>query len=92
MFRDLGLSRDLMGSFYQGLDEESSLRKMTAMVLQRSSWPFAARKANILLPRWVNNILPCYLTYTNVAAVSVDARRSVHFYTVLQGEASGPDP
>nr|VWP01822.1 Glutamyl-tRNA synthetase (EC [Ganoderma boninense] len=65
MFKDLALSRDLMGRFYEEkrLDEASSLRKMTAMVLQRSSWPFAARKTDILLPGWMQDDLSTFTQY-----------------------------
>ncbi|KAI1789168.1 Cullin-4B [Ganoderma leucocontextum] len=65
MFNDLSLSRDLMGRFYEELrlDEASSLRKMTAMVLQRSSWPFAARKTDILLPGWMQDDLSTFTQY-----------------------------
>ena len=56
MFNDLAVFRDLMGRFYEEKDEGSSLRKLTAMVLQRSSWPFAARKTDILLPGWVHTM------------------------------------
>ena len=94
MFNDLALSRDLMGHFYEEkrLDETSSLRKMTAMVLQRSSWPFAARKTDILLPGWVNDTTALLWARAHVVFVFVDARRPVHVYAVLQGEASGPNP
>lgn len=56
MFKDLALSRDLMKEFIEKqerLGDASRIQKMNVMVLQRSSWPFAARKTDIDLPRWV---------------------------------------
>ena len=59
MFKDLALSRDLMNTFLENqekLGDVGRIQKMTVMVLQRSSWPFAARKTDIDLPRWVWHI------------------------------------
>ena len=56
MFTDLTLSRELMTGFLEGEErrgDTSRLQKMNVMVLQRSAWPFAARKTDIDLPRWV---------------------------------------
>ena len=56
MFTDLTLSRELMAGFLEGEErrgDTSRLQKMNVMVLQRSAWPFAARKTDIDLPRWV---------------------------------------
>ncbi|TBU26329.1 Cullin-4B [Dichomitus squalens] len=65
MFNDLDLSRELMARFYKEkkVDESSSLHKLTAMVLQRSSWPFAARKTDILLPGWMQDDLSTFANY-----------------------------
>ncbi|OSX68038.1 hypothetical protein POSPLADRAFT_1064405 [Postia placenta MAD-698-R-SB12] len=53
MFNDLALSRDMMREFIQHRarlgDPEASLR-LSVMVLQRSVWPFAARKHDADLP------------------------------------------
>lgn len=53
MFNDLALSRDMMREFIQHRarlgDSEASLR-LSVMVLQRSVWPFAARKHDADLP------------------------------------------
>ena len=45
-----------MTGFLEGEErrgDTSRLQKMNVMVLQRSAWPFAARKTDIDLPRWV---------------------------------------
>ncbi|KAF4584577.1 hypothetical protein EYR40_004576 [Pleurotus pulmonarius] len=52
MFKDLSLSRDMMRDFHGSLSPESAGRTLTAMVLQRSAWPFAVPKTTIdLLPQ-----------------------------------------
>ncbi|KDQ30201.1 hypothetical protein PLEOSDRAFT_1035820 [Pleurotus ostreatus PC15] len=52
MFKDLSLSRDMMRDFHDSLSAESAGRSLTAMVLQRSAWPFAVPKTTIdLLPQ-----------------------------------------
>ncbi len=59
MFKDLTLSREIMKSFLDGEEKRgdaSRLQKMNVMVLQRSAWPFAARKNDIDLPRWVRAV------------------------------------
>ncbi|RPD58496.1 Cullin-domain-containing protein [Lentinus tigrinus ALCF2SS1-6] len=66
MFTDLTLSRELMTGFLEGEErrgDTSRLQKMNVMVLQRSAWPFAARKADIDLPRWMQDDLATYLVY-----------------------------
>lgn len=52
MFKDLTLSKDMMGEFHRkhhGNDE----RQVSVSVLQRSFWPFSARKTDIILPTFV---------------------------------------
>ncbi|TFK82445.1 hypothetical protein K466DRAFT_500313, partial [Polyporus arcularius HHB13444] len=66
MFKDLTLSREIMKSFLDGEEKRgdaSRLQKMNVMVLQRSAWPFAARKNDIDLPRWMQDDLTTYLSY-----------------------------
>lgn len=53
MFKDLALSRDRMREYHDRLDEDDDRRKMNVVVLQRSAWPFIARKTDIDLPGWV---------------------------------------
>jgi hypothetical protein len=50
MFNDLALSREAMREYHAKLDRESPAQKLSVMVLQRSVWPFAARKTDIDLP------------------------------------------
>ena len=56
MFTDLALSRDLMQDFLEYKRKKGdigTLQKLNVMVLQRSNWPFTARKNDVDLPRWV---------------------------------------
>lgn len=58
MFTDLALSRDLMQDFLEQQRKRGELgtvQKLNVMVLQRSNWPFSARKKDIDLPRWVSH-------------------------------------
>ncbi|KAF9229789.1 Cullin-domain-containing protein [Gyrodon lividus] len=51
MFNDLALSRDILREFHNRISETSSAQKLSVMVLQRSVWPFAARRNGVdLLP------------------------------------------
>lgn len=50
MFTDLALSRDTMKSFLSEKDSEDPSQKLSVMVLQRSVWPFSARKKDVDLP------------------------------------------
>ena len=47
MFNDLALSREVLREFHDRLEEASSARKLSVMVLQRSVWPFATRKKDV---------------------------------------------
>ncbi|KAI0651243.1 Cullin-4B [Trametes meyenii] len=67
MFTDLALSRDLMQEFLKyrrrrGTDD-STVQKLTVMVLQWSNWPFFARKTDVDLPRWMQDDLGSYTEY-----------------------------
>ncbi len=55
MFKDLALSKDLMRDYHSKLPENSSGRKLTAMVLQRSAWPFSVEKKTVDLPPMVSS-------------------------------------
>jgi len=50
MFKDLALSKDLMRDYHSRLPEKSTGLKLTAMVLQRSAWPFSVEKKTVDLP------------------------------------------
>ena len=53
MFNDLALSKDLMREYIgqrMRLGYGEATQKLSVMVLQRSFWPFAARKQDALLP------------------------------------------
>ncbi|KAI6146691.1 Cullin-4B [Pisolithus tinctorius] len=56
MFNDLALSRDLLHEYRNRLPEGGSRHSLSVMVLQRSYWPFAARKKDVDLPLWVHAI------------------------------------
>ncbi|KAH7884113.1 Cullin-4B [Phlebopus sp. FC_14] len=50
MFNDLALSRDILREFHNRISGSSSAQRLSVMVLQRSVWPFAARKKDVDLP------------------------------------------
>ncbi|KAJ3517835.1 hypothetical protein NLJ89_g253 [Agrocybe chaxingu] len=50
MFKDLALSRESMRDYHSKLPEDSPGRKLNAMVLQRSAWPFSVQKHSVDLP------------------------------------------
>jgi len=50
MFKDLALSRDSMSEYHSKLPDNNPGRKMNAMVLQRSAWPFSVQKHAVDLP------------------------------------------
>ena len=59
MFKDLDLSRGLMREYLQHRDRlghDVSSQKLSVMVLQRSFWPFTARKTDADLPAWVRSL------------------------------------
>ncbi|KIJ58771.1 hypothetical protein HYDPIDRAFT_141311 [Hydnomerulius pinastri MD-312] len=63
MFNDLALSREFMREFHKRISEESSAQKLSVMVLQRSVWPFAARKKDVDLPPSMQADLTSYSTF-----------------------------
>ena len=58
MFNDLALSREVLREFHNRIPETSSARKLSVMVLQRSVWPFAARKRDVDLHPSVRSLPP----------------------------------
>jgi len=54
MFKDLALSKEMIADYHSKLPADSSRCKLTAMVLQRSAWPFTVQKTGIDLPPEVN--------------------------------------
>lgn len=50
MFKDLALSRESTRDYHSKLDPDSPGRKLNAMVLQRSAWPFSKNNKSIDLP------------------------------------------
>ncbi|KAI0735750.1 Cullin-domain-containing protein [Earliella scabrosa] len=66
MFNDLSVSRELMNEFLKNPEKfggSPNAQKLNVMVLQRSSWPFAARQTNIDLPSWMQKDLDAFLAY-----------------------------
>jgi cullin 4 len=60
MFTDLALSRDLMTEYHRKFGQDGVAQKLSAMVLQRSFWPFGALQKNLDLPFTVSgSLLPC---------------------------------
>lgn len=58
MFKDLALSRERMRDYHSKLDSNSNGRKLNAMVLQRSAWPFSKNKKTVDLPPDVSPLQP----------------------------------
>lgn len=50
MFKDLALSRESMRDYHSKLDPNSPGRRLNAMVLQRSAWPFSKNDKTVDLP------------------------------------------
>ena len=50
MFKDLALSKEAMREYHSKLPEDDAGRLLTAMVLQRSAWPFTTQKHTVDLP------------------------------------------
>ncbi|KAI0757463.1 Cullin-4B [Daedaleopsis nitida] len=66
MFKDLDVSRSLMEEFLKHAAQRgdaSRVQKMNVMVLQRSNWPFAARKTDVDLPVWMADDLKKYMDF-----------------------------
>ncbi|KAF9555850.1 Cullin-4B [Agrocybe pediades] len=63
MFKDLALSRESMREYHEKLPEDSAGRKLNAMVLQRSAWPFTAQKETVDLPPSMQTELTKYTNY-----------------------------
>ncbi|KAG6909083.1 hypothetical protein DXG01_002064 [Tephrocybe rancida] len=63
MFKDLALSREAMREYHSKLDIENSGHKLSVMVLQRSSWPFAVQKTKVDLPVDMQTDLTAYASY-----------------------------
>ncbi|KAI0727582.1 Cullin-4B [Fomitopsis betulina] len=66
MFNDLALSRDLMREYNAQrtrLGYGEATQKLSVMVLQRSFWPFAARKQDVLLPTAMQDDISRYATF-----------------------------
>ncbi|KAH9487336.1 Cullin-4 [Psilocybe cubensis] len=63
MFKDLALSRESIREYHSRLPEDSPGHKLTAMVLQRSAWPFSAQKDSIDLPPGMQEELTKYTDY-----------------------------
>ncbi|KAI0638919.1 Cullin-domain-containing protein [Trametes polyzona] len=66
MFTDLTLSRELMQEFLEQQRKkgaDGTVQRLNVMVLQRSNWPFSARKKDIDLPRWMQDDLMAYTEF-----------------------------
>jgi len=63
MFNDLALSREVLREFHSRLPETSEAQKLSVMVLQRSVWPFAARKTDVDLHPSMHHDLSQYATF-----------------------------
>ncbi|KAG5641761.1 hypothetical protein DXG03_004273 [Asterophora parasitica] len=63
MFKDLALSREAMREYHSKLDSGSPGHKLSAMVLQRSAWPFAVQQTSVDLPPDMQEELTKYAIY-----------------------------
>ncbi|PPQ84539.1 hypothetical protein CVT25_007609 [Psilocybe cyanescens] len=63
MFKDLALSRESIREYHSRLPEDSPGQKLTAMVLQRSAWPFTVQKHGVDLPPNMQEELTKYTDY-----------------------------
>jgi hypothetical protein len=86
MFKDLTLSRDLMAS-HRGFKDDGG-GKQTVMVLQRSFWPFSARKQDIVLP--VEASPPAPFPTPGRCLTRADANRAGRVQRILPEEVQGP--
>ncbi|KAL4069083.1 Cullin family-domain-containing protein [Scleroderma citrinum] len=59
MFNDLALSRDILREYRNRLPDDNSMH-LSVMVLQRSVWPFAARKKDVDLLPWMQSELEAF--------------------------------
>lgn len=50
MFKDLALSKESVGDYHSKMREDDPGRKLSAMVLQRSAWPFSKTDKTVDLP------------------------------------------
>jgi len=55
MFNDLALSRDIMREYHSRIAGDSPAQQLSVVVLQRSVWPFVARKKDVDLPPSVSD-------------------------------------
>jgi len=55
MFKDLALSRDSMRDYHSKLTTNDPGRKLSAIVLQRSAWPFSVQNRTVDLPPAVSS-------------------------------------
>ncbi|KIM50910.1 hypothetical protein SCLCIDRAFT_12255 [Scleroderma citrinum Foug A] len=63
MFNDLALSRDVLREYRSRLPDDSLGHHLSVMVLQRSVWPFAARKKDVDLLPWMQSELDAFVTF-----------------------------
>jgi hypothetical protein len=60
MFNDLALSRDVMREYHARIADDDSAQRLSVVVLQRSVWPFVARKKDVdLLPSVREYVVAC---------------------------------
>ncbi|KAG0701950.1 Cullin family-domain-containing protein [Suillus ampliporus] len=92
MFNDLALSRDIMREYQARIGDDSSVQQLSVMVLQRSVWPFLARKKDVDLPLWMQVDLKNYTTFYKVKhqGHKLDWDHSLGTATVKARFAAGP--
>lgn len=89
MFKDLALSRESMREYHSKLDSQSAGLKLSAMVLQRSAWPFTVQKTSIDLPPSVSYIHFIEIVHILKHTFLPDASRAHGICQLLQTKTLG---
>ncbi|KAG6330007.1 hypothetical protein ID866_9082 [Astraeus odoratus] len=63
MFNDLALSRDILREYRNRFPEDSQRHRLSVMILQRSVWPFAARKKGVDLLPWMQSEVDSFVAF-----------------------------
>ena len=88
MFNDLALLRDIMREYHSRIASDSSTQQLSVMVLQRSVWPFAARKKDVDLPPSVSDDGVPKCVHMNSGLYYTDASKFGRLYDILQDQTS----
>ncbi|KAJ8589085.1 Cullin-domain-containing protein [Rhizopogon salebrosus TDB-379] len=92
MFNDLALSRDVMREYHARIADDDSAQRLSVVVLQRSVWPFVARKKDVDLLPSMQADLDRYTTFYKVKhqGHKLDWDHSLGTATLKARFAAGP--